>query len=96
MFIDLENDSNPQYDAEEALNKEKIYKNLLLNETNLQISNSNFFKLTKNKLDYFDLMGNNDEKNNKFDSFVTEKLKNITNFIKIDLPELYAVNDLIV
>lgn len=97
MFIDLENDGNPQYDAEEAANKEKIYNNMIAKENNLQVANSNIFRINKNKADYFDQLGNNanEKKLNIYDAKASEKLKNVSNFIKIDLPEIYAINDLI-
>jgi NurA-like 5'-3' nuclease len=96
MFIDLENEVNPQYDPEEAANREKIYKNMIANEKNLQVGNSIFFNNNKNKSDYFDKMGDNEDKINQYNERVSEKLKNIANFIKKDLPEIYATNDLIV
>ena len=96
MFIDLENDVNPHYDAEEAANKEKIYKNMITNDTNLQVANSNIFRSNKNKSDYFDQMGTNEEKLNQYDNKITEKLKSISNYIKVDLPEIYEINDLII
>ena len=96
MFIDLENDVDPQYDADEAANKEKIYKNMITNETNLQVANSNIFRFNKNKSHYFDQMGTNEDKLIQYDNKASEKLKNISNYIKIDLPEIYAINDLIV
>lgn len=93
----MENDTSPQYDADEAANKEKIYKNLIAIEKNLDVSNSQIFRTNKNKVDYFDLLGtNDDEKISKYDSMASEKLKNISNFIRIDLPGIYAIDDLTV
>jgi len=96
MFIDLENDGNPQYDPEEAANKEKIYKNMITNEKNLEVGNSIIFTINKNKADYFDQMGTSEDKINQYDTKITEKLKSVSNYIKIDLPEIYAIEDLIV
>lgn len=95
-FIDLGNDVNPHYDVEEASNKEKTYKNLMENDDNLRLSNSNIFKLDKNKADYFDFMGLEEEKIKNFENIINNKLKNLSNYIKVELPELYIVQDLIV
>jgi hypothetical protein len=97
MFIDLENEVNPQYDKDEAANREKVYKNLISNEKNLQVENSIFFNNNKNKSDYYDQMGVNDnEKIDQFNVKITEKLQNVSNFIRTDLREIYKTNDLIV
>lgn len=95
-FIDLGNDVNPHYDAEEAVNKEKTYKNLMDNDENLKLSNSNIFKLNKNKAEYFDFMGLEEEKINNYEKIINNKLKNLSNYIKVELPDLYIVQDLIV
>lgn len=90
------NDVNPHYDAEEAANKEKTYKNLMNNDDNLKLNNSNIFKMQKNKADYFDFMGLEEEKINNYEKLINNKLKNLSNFIKVELPDLYIVQDLIV
>lgn len=95
-FIDLGNDINPHYDAEDSANKERNYKNLINNDDNLKLSNSNIFKIPKNKSDYFDYMGMEEEKINNYEKTINNKLKNLTNYIKIDVPSLYIVEDLIV
>lgn len=87
---------NPHYDAEEAANKEKTYKNLMENDNNLKLGNSNIFKLHKNKADYFDFMGLEEEKINNYEKLINNKLKNLSNYIKVELPDLYIVQDLIV
>jgi len=92
----LGNDVNPHYDAEEAANKEKTYKNLMNNDDNLKLNNSNIFKMQKNKADYFDFMGLEEEKINNYEKLINNKLKNLSNFIKVELPDLYIVQDLIV
>ena len=68
MFIDLENDNNPQYDADEAANKEVQYKNMISNDPDFQVANSNIFRNNKNKSDYFDQMGTSEEKLNQYDA----------------------------
>jgi len=95
-FIDLGNDVNPNYDAEEAGNKERTYTNLINNDNNLNLSNSNLFKINKNKSDFFDFMGLEEEKIKNYDQIIKNKLKTLSNYIKVDLPDIYVVQDLIV
>jgi hypothetical protein len=92
----LENDVNPHYDAEEAANKERTYKNLINNDQNLKLSNSNIFKLNRNKAEFFDFMGLEEEKVSNYENTINTKLKKLSNYIKVELPDLYIVQDLIV
>lgn len=95
-FIDLGNDVNPHYDAEEAANKERTYKNLINNDNNLKLCNSNIFKSNQNKTDFFDFMGLSEEKIGTYDNVINSKLKKLSNYIKVELPDMYIVEDLIV
>ncbi len=92
----MENDVNPHYDAEEAANKERTYKNLINNDQNLKLSNSNIFKLNRNKAEFFDFMGLEEEKVSNYENTINTKLKKLSNYIKVELPDLYIVQDLIV
>ena len=90
------NDPNPHYDNDEVMNKENIYKNLIETDNNLNLNNSNIFRMNKNKTDYFDFMGLEENKMPILENLINEILKNLSNYIKIELPKYYIIQDLIV
>ena len=90
------NDVNPHFDNEEILNKEKTYNKLIENDENIKVSNSNIFRLNKNKSEFFDFMGMEEKKISNFENLINAELKRITNYIKIELPGIYFVENLIV
>jgi hypothetical protein len=94
-FIDLGSD-NPHYENEDGNNKERVYKNLIINKKVFDDPNSIFFKKMNGNNTNFDHLGQQEPRLNKLESYMGSKMSNISKIIRTDIPESYKVDDLTV